>query len=240
MQIRRIRRKDQRQGERNEQALYPLPYDDVLDGRIDCAITASIDGSDEYYETLEALDTPSHVSGRVTAELEMALHRKFESAKMHRPSVKLPFQNQTTDHYEIVLDTHGTLLWPKAKDLEDPLLTVVSEQRRKDYLDDLDSKIFLDCLRKDRIHLPRVCEILKDEFHVGRMAVVGGGTINGAFLDAGLLDEVSILLGPAIDGHNGMRAVFDGLPMDRKTFKLHLDHVQSYPDGAIWLRYTFR
>ncbi|WP_255658384.1 dihydrofolate reductase family protein [uncultured Allobaculum sp.] len=88
--------------------------------------------------------------------------------------------------------------------------------------------------------MPRVCEILKDEFHVGRMVVVGGGTINGAFLDAGLLDEVSILLGPAIDGHNGMRAVFDGLPMDRKPFKLHLDHVQSYPDGAIWLRYTFR
>lgn len=72
------------------------------------------------------------------------------------------------------------------------------------------------------------------------MVVVGGGTINGAFLDARLLDEVSILLGPAIDGHNGMRAVFDGLPMDRKPFKLHLDHVQSYPDGAIWLRYTFR
>lgn len=143
MQIRRIRRKDQRQGERNEQALYPLPYDDVLDGRIDCAITASIDGSDEYYETLEALDTPSHVSGRVTAELEMALPGKFESAK-DAPSIgKTAFsKNQTTDHYEIVLDTHGTLLWPKAKDLEDPLLIVVSEQGRKDYLDDLDSKIF--------------------------------------------------------------------------------------------------
>ncbi|WP_242745743.1 hypothetical protein [Allobaculum sp. Allo2] len=120
-----------------------------LDGRIDCAITASIDGSDEYYETLEALDTPSHVSGRVTAELEMALPGKFESAK-DAPSIgKTAFsKNQTTDHYEIVLDTHGTLLWPKAKDLEDPLLIVVSEQGGKIIWTISIRKYFLDCLRK--------------------------------------------------------------------------------------------
>ena len=41
-----------------------------------------------------------------------------------------------------------------------------------------------------------------------RMAIVGGGTINAAFLNAGLLDEVSILLGPGIDGRNGMTAAF--------------------------------
>lgn len=40
------------------------------------------------------------------------------------------------------------------------------------------------------------------------MAIVGGGTINAAFLNAGLLDKVSILLGPGIDGRKGMTAAF--------------------------------
>ena len=43
-----------------------------IDGRIDCAMTAKLRGVDEYYSTLEALDTPSTLSGRVTGMLELA------------------------------------------------------------------------------------------------------------------------------------------------------------------------
>lgn len=43
-----------------------------IDGRIDCGMTSKLRGVDEYYATLDALDAPSRVSGRVTAELEMA------------------------------------------------------------------------------------------------------------------------------------------------------------------------
>ena len=70
------------------------------------------------------------------------------------------------------------------------------------------------------------------------MAVVGGGAINAGFLDAGLLDEVSILLAPGIDGRGGMAAAFDGLPLEREPFQLTLTGVQTYDDGAVWLCYT--
>ena len=43
-----------------------------VDGRIDCAMTEQLPGVQEYYATLEALEAPTRVSGRVTAELEMA------------------------------------------------------------------------------------------------------------------------------------------------------------------------
>ena len=33
-----------------------------------------------------------------------------------------------------------------------------------------------------------------------RLGIVGGGHINGAFLQAGLLDEVSLMIGAGIDG----------------------------------------
>ena len=50
-----------------------------VDGRIDCAMTEHLPGVEEYYKTLDALDAPSRVSGRVTAQLELAQAGAFES-----------------------------------------------------------------------------------------------------------------------------------------------------------------
>lgn len=50
-----------------------------VDGRIDCAMTEHLPGVQEYYDTLDALDAPTRISGRVTAELEMALPGKSEA-----------------------------------------------------------------------------------------------------------------------------------------------------------------
>mgnify|MGYP002796344652 CR=1 FL=1 len=68
-------------------------------------------------------------------------------------------------------------------------------------------------------------------------AAVGGGHINAGFLAAGLLDEVSILIGAGIDGRGGMQSVFDGLPMERGVTPLKHTSVQQYGSGAVWLRY---
>ena len=50
-----------------------------VDGHIDCAMTEHLPGVQEYYDTLDALDAPTRISGHVTAELEMALPGKFEA-----------------------------------------------------------------------------------------------------------------------------------------------------------------
>ena len=83
----------------------------------------------------------------------------------------------------------------------------------------------------------RACEILANEFNIKRLAVVGGGHINAGFLAAGLLDEISIVIGAGIDGRGGMSAVFDGLPNDRAVTPLTLTDVKKYESGAVWLRY---
>ena len=120
-----------------------------------------------------------------------------------------------------------------------PLVVILSEAVTTEYLAYLDSLhiSWIVCGEK-RIDLRRAAEILYSEFGVERMAIVGGGTINAAFLDAGLLDEVSILLGPGVDGRRGMTATFDGLPMDREPVNLRLENVKAYENGAVWLRYT--
>ena len=78
---------------------------------------------------------------------------------------------------------------------------------------------------------------MADEFGVKRMAVVGGSKINSAFLNEGLLDEISILIGCGIDGRGGMPAMFDGFAADHPVTLLKLKSVKAFDDGAVWLRY---
>lgn len=212
-----------------------------VDGRIDCAMTEHLPGVQEYYDTLDELDTPSRISGRVTAQLEMSLPGEFH-AERNEPFGTEGFSKvSSSEGYEIVMDTNGTLLWEDDSDSERPLLIIMSEKASREYIEYLNGQhISWIVCGKDRIDLNRACEILSEKFGVKRAAVVGGGHINAAFLAAGLLNEVSILIGSGIDGRGGMASVFDGLPMDRPVTPLKLLDVRQYQSGAVWLRYIVK
>lgn len=210
-----------------------------IDGRIDCAMTEQLAGMQEYYATLKALDAPTTVSGRVTAATEMA------SAGTFAPSDPAPYgrkgyrKNAEAAGYEVVVDTRGTIPWANNLNPQKPLLVVTSEQVSAEYLRYLDERdISWIVAGAECIDLARAMEILGDEFGAERVAVVGGPTINTGFLTAGLLDEISLLVGPGIDGRGGQKAVFDGRPENKKVVPLKLASVKQYDDGALWLRYT--
>ena len=93
---------------------------------------------------------------------------------------------------------------------------------------------------KNGIDLARAMELLAEEFNVERLAVTGGGHINGAFLEAGLLDEVSFMVAPGIDGRAGMAAVFDGIAdKNRPATRLRLQSVRQMGE-TVWMRYKFK
>lgn len=209
-----------------------------IDGRIDCAMTSQLKGVEDYYKTLDMLNVPTTVSGRVTAELEMALPGKFESA-VKTPYGRTGFSKKADAlGYEIIVDSKGKLLWEDASEMDKPYLIITSEQVSKEYLDYLDGQhISWIAAGKDKPDLAAASEILAEKFGVSRMAVVGGPVINTAFLTAGLLDEISILIGAGIDGRGGMSAVFDGLDLNSKVVPLTLDSAQKFQSGAVWLRY---
>lgn len=211
----------------------------AVDGRIDCGMTVKIKGSNEYYQTLDRLHTSAALSGRHTAELEMAEPGAFKASANARPIDHACFsKKRDTENWQIVVDTHGSLLWPDDAKSSEPLLIILSESAPQEYADYLDSRnISWIAAGRNHIDLARAMDILHDEFHVKRLSIVGGGTINGGFLDGGLLDEVSIVLGPGIDGRKGMTAAFDGLPMDREPVQLKFKNVEVFDDGALWIRY---
>lgn len=209
-----------------------------VDGRIDCAMTEKMKGVNEYYEILSELNVPTTLSGRVTAQLEMAEPGSFQSQSTDLLGAESFSKKTDADGYCIAVDTKGSLLWKDDTESEMPHIIITSEQVTKEYLAYLDSKniSWIACGKK-KIDLARAVEILSKEFGVERMAIVGGASINAGFLEAGLLDEVSILFAPGIDGRGGMAAVFDGLPMNQEAVPLKLTGVTPYDNGAVWLQY---
>lgn len=213
----------------------------AIDGRIDCGMTEKMQGVKEYYSTLAALKATAFVSGKVTAELEMALPGSYHAKNMEALWQEGFSKKVQAAEYNVVVDTMGSLLWSEHKGRESALIVITSEKVSKEYLTYLDSRnISWIACGKEKIDLARASAILHDEFGVERMAIVGGGHINAGFLDAGLLDEVSVLLAPGIDGRGGMAAMFDGLPMDREPYQLKLESVKPFDDGAVWLRYKVK
>mgnify|MGYP000524155947 CR=1 FL=1 len=101
-------------------------------------------------------------------------------------------------------------------------LILTSENVSSAYIDYLNqNNISWIATGKEHVDLKRAMAILADKFGIKRLAVVGGGKINGRFLKA---------------GRTGQPAMVDGLTISTPV-PLKLKSVQSYPDGAVWLRY---
>lgn len=209
-----------------------------VDGRIDCAMTEKIDSSDTYYECLDSLEPDACLEGRVSRQIHYALPEPFTTDDK-TPIGKEEVNNVAHDgRLDIAVDTHGSLRWPDSASA-DNLLVVTDENCPKTYHDYLTSMgISWIATGKNGIDFGRMVEILAEKFGVKRLAVVGGGHINGAFLAAGLLDEVSVMIGAGIDGRAGMAAVFDGLPMSTPKTLLTLKSVDKVSDNTVWLRYA--
>ncbi len=147
-----------------------------------------------------------------------------------------------TKGYTVAMDTRGTLDWRGGECDGRPLLVITSEDCPKEYLDAMAAKgISWIAAGSGHIDLRAAMEVLGNEFGVKRVAIVGGGHINGAFLQAGLIDEVSVMIGPGIDGRKGMTAVYDGIEdHDFGPVLLDLRSVERVASGTVWLRYSVK
>jgi riboflavin biosynthesis pyrimidine reductase len=207
-----------------------------IDGRIDCDMTEQI-GSDGYYEALSSFNCPVTVEGKLTAVKHYAEKAPFQPKDNTPVGETTWYKSHEGNKWAIVCDTHGTLQW---RENETPnRLCLVSEDASKEYLNYLkERKISYIATGKGHIDLKKAVEILASEFGAERIAVVGGGHINAGFLKAGLLDEVSVVFGAAIDGREGFASVFDGIETDHiHPFKLKLKDVKRMTDDSVWLTY---
>lgn len=86
--------------------------------------------------------------------------------------------------------------------------------------------------------LVRAADLLREHFGIRALLLEGGGHINGAFLEADLIDEASPLVAPGIDGRHDIPTVYDGVdPGTRGAVPLRLKSVEQRPNDVLWIRY---
>ena len=89
-----------------------------------------------------------------------------------------------------------------------------------------------------RIDLRQVLRKLRARFGIRRLLLEGGGKINGSFLAAGLIDELSVLVAPVADGAVGTPTLFDAGQTPGPARRLSLLEVERRPGNLVWLRYA--
>jgi 2,5-diamino-6-(ribosylamino)-4(3H)-pyrimidinone 5'-phosphate reductase len=122
---------------------------------------------------------------------------------------------------------------------EGPLLAVVDSRRRVTAWQELRAAGFWRDVRRlgapsgERVDLRSALAGFAAE-GAGTVRVDSGGALTGALLAAGLVDEVSLLVHPAL-GHG---PPWTGAATVESSFRL--DHDRRLGEGLVWLRYEVR
>lgn len=87
------------------------------------------------------------------------------------------------------------------------------------------------------VDLASALQKLGDDDGVRVVRVDSGGTLIGALMASGLLDELSLLVHPCVAGERATRFWYGSAPA---ATPLALAAAQSLPDGLVWLRYRQR
>jgi 2,5-diamino-6-(ribosylamino)-4(3H)-pyrimidinone 5'-phosphate reductase len=148
--------------------------------------------------------------------------------------------NPTAKTLAIGVDRRGQTHWKSNEVAGDHVVLLLTQQVSDAYVAHLQSArvSYLFC-GKNNVNLPLAMHKLARAFHLKKAMVQGGGAMNGSFLAAGLLDEISHLTLPVADGGREIQTFFDipGPPPKKAAAKLKLFWQKRLPGGVTWSKY---
>jgi riboflavin biosynthesis pyrimidine reductase len=195
----------------------------------------------EYERTAAAFDADAWMVGRISMEPYAGRAR----LPARPPRGRVPpgdfVARADAPSYAVALDPSGKLRWESAAIDGEPVITVLRESVPDRYRAFLRAKGVSYLLGGRReIDLRGVLEKLRARFGIRRLLLEGGGKINGSFLAAGLVDELSILVAPVADGAVGTPTLFDAGERPGPARRLSLLAVERRAGELVWLRYAVR
>lgn len=184
------------------------------------------------------------LSGRVTTDDNFTFYEKPE---LDENAPKVPegdFVAKKTNMYYVSVDPSGKLGWKNSTltyiDTTAHVIEVLTEKAGNAY------KAFLQKLRisyiiagKDSLDYEVAMEKLKRLFGIETLMLGGGGVLNWSFIQAGMCDEVSVVIAAAADGSQDTPSLFGackGLSSDQ-AIRFKLQNAEIKNGGSVWLRY---
>ena len=139
----------------------------------------------------------------------------------------------------IGLDPRGQTFWKSSEVDGDHVVLLLGTAVSDDYLAHLRKAgvSYLFC-GSTEVDVKVALDKLARSFKLKRLTLQGGGKANGSFLAAGLVDEISQVIVPVVDGGVGVSGFFDITSTSNKVAaKLRVISEKKLPGGARWVRY---
>ena len=227
--------------------------------KIICHILQSVDGNIDgsffsQPETIPALREFSRIreeyacdaviSGAITASEIYSNSLADDLPEVLETYSRTDWQAAKADKYAVIIDGEGTILWQSGtverRGDKMHVVTILQENVSDAYIAHLrQAGVSYVFAGKDSLDLPLAVRKLKEQFGIEKMLLSGGGIVDWAFLQAGLIDEISLIIPPVIDGGTGLASAFDdsAFAANHSPKPLSLIDVQRLDEDCIWLRY---
>lgn len=143
----------------------------------------------------------------------------------------------------IVADPEADIYFTSSVLRGDNILVIVGRNATEEYLTHLREKRISYLIVNDATDLREGLEAVGREFGIRSVSVQGGGILNGALLADGLIDELSLVVYPGIDGLSGIPSIFEYMggateyPAQGQRLQLLSASQREY--GVMWMRYEF-
>ena len=143
----------------------------------------------------------------------------------------------------IVADPEADIYFTSSVLRGDNILVIVGRNATEEYLTHLREKRISYLIVNDATDLREGLEAVGREFGIRSVSVQGGGILNGALLADGLIDELSLVVYPGIDGLSGIPSIFEYMggateyPAQGQRLQLLSASQREY--GVMWMRYDF-
>lgn len=228
----------------------------ALDGKISgdffhSSLTSN--ASTEYGEIRNEYAADAWLFGTTTTK-EFANFKKpdLENHKMNNAFAEDFIAEHDAKLYFISVDTKGEIWWDsgcfKKKGRPDShIIEVLLENT---------SSLYKSYLREKGVsyilagHNQLDCKLALDElnqlFGIQKVLLCGGGLINWTFVSQGVVDELSLVLAPVIDGSSETPTLFErGIKLDTdgidtSLIEFSLKSIRILQNSSIWLNYSIK
>lgn len=143
----------------------------------------------------------------------------------------------------IVSDPEGDLYLTSSTVRGDNILVIVGRNVTEEYLAHLRELRISYVIVSDATRLREGLEAVGHNFGIRSISVQGGGILNGALLAERLIDELSLVVYPGIDGLSGVSSIFEYIggrtEHPAKGQRLQLLSASQREHGVMWMRYKF-
>jgi riboflavin biosynthesis pyrimidine reductase len=217
----------------------------TVDGRIIVANWGDVERRKRFaaiYEKChESFGAQAWMVGRVTMEKDFTKGQHPEEVTPENPIAREPFIGDiNATSFAIAVDAQGKLGWSSNEIGGDHIIEILTEQVSDGYLHCLrDRGISYIFAGKETLDLTSALNQLGQLFPIQTIMLEGGGHINGSLLNEGLIDELSLLLLPIVDGAPNTPTTFEvSTYLQKKSATpLQLIEVQQLEGGVLWLKY---